>query len=66
MPRKLRELIFDLKKAGFVQFPGRGSHRKFKNEKGLVVILSGHHEGEDAKPYQEEIVRTAIEEAKKT
>ena len=62
MPRKLRDLISDLKNAGFVQFPGRGSHRKFKSTKGTVVILSGHHEGEDAKPYQEKQVRKAIED----
>ncbi len=63
MPRKLRELISDLKRAGFRQEPGRGSHRKFIHPKGCLVVLSGHNEGADAKPYQEKQVRDQIEKA---
>lgn len=63
MPRKLRQLIADLKAAGFVQSPARGSHRKFTHPKGPVAILSGHKEGEDAKHYQEKHVRQKIEES---
>ncbi len=63
MPRKIRQLIADLKAAGFSQKPGRGSHRKFTHAKGQVVILSGHNEGVDAKPYQEKQVRQKIEES---
>jgi predicted RNA binding protein YcfA (HicA-like mRNA interferase family) len=65
VPRKLRELIADLKRAGFVQEPARGSHRKFRHPQGLTVVLSGHGEGADALPYQERQVRRMIEESRK-
>jgi predicted RNA binding protein YcfA (HicA-like mRNA interferase family) len=65
VPRKLRELIADLKRAGFAQEPARGSHRKFRHPKGVTAILSGHGEGADALPYQERHVRNAIEESRK-
>ncbi len=65
MPRKLRELIADLRRAGFVQEPARGSHRKFRHPKGVTVILSGHGEGVDALAYQERQVRRMIEESQR-
>lgn len=65
MPRKIRQLIADLKAAGFVQEPARGSHRKFRHAKGPTAILSGHNEGVDARHYQEKQVRKAIEDSKK-
>ena len=61
MPRKLRELIRDLKKAGFVDRGGKGSHRNFKHPRGAKITLGGNP-GDDAKPYQERVVRRAIEE----
>jgi predicted RNA binding protein YcfA (HicA-like mRNA interferase family) len=64
MPRKLCELIADLRRAGFVQEPSRGSHRKFRHPKGVTMILSGHNEGVDAHHYQERQVRQKIEETK--
>ena len=65
MPRKLRELIADLKRAGFVQDPARGSHRKFRHPKGVTMVLSGHGEGADALPYQERQVLRMISESRK-
>jgi predicted RNA binding protein YcfA (HicA-like mRNA interferase family) len=65
VPGKLRELIADLKRAGFKQEPARGSHRKFRHPKGITAVLSGHSEGADAHPYQERHVRQAIEESYK-
>jgi predicted RNA binding protein YcfA (HicA-like mRNA interferase family) len=65
VPRKLRELIADLKRAGFVQEPARGSHRKFRHPKGVTAVLSGHSEGADALPYQEHQVHQVIEESRK-
>ena len=61
MPRKLRELMADLKKAGFVAVDGgKGSHRKFRHPRFAgAVILSGN-EGSDAHNYQEKQVRNAI------
>jgi predicted RNA binding protein YcfA (HicA-like mRNA interferase family) len=61
MPRKIRELIRDLKKAGFEFEPGKGSHRKFY--KGNVVAVLSGQEGADAHHYQERHVREKIREA---
>jgi predicted RNA binding protein YcfA (HicA-like mRNA interferase family) len=62
MARKIRELIRDLEKAGFINRGGRGSHRNFMHISGVVMTISGHP-GDDAKPYQEKIVKLKIEEA---
>ncbi|MBZ9712120.1 type II toxin-antitoxin system HicA family toxin [Deinococcus multiflagellatus] len=59
MPRKLRELIRDLERAGFAEQSVRGSHRKFVRGP-VAVILSGNL-GDDVKPYQEKAVKAAIE-----
>ena len=64
MPRKIRELIHDLETAGFVNRGGKGNHRNFSHESGGVVTLSGNL-GDDAKPYQEKLVRRKIEEIRK-
>lgn len=66
MPRKIRQLIADLREAGFVQVPGgKGSHRKFQHSKlAGSVILSGH-DGDDAQHYQEKQVRNAIRDSNK-
>lgn len=61
MPRKVRELIADLKKAGFVDRGGKGSHRNFTHTKGVRITISGKA-GDDAKPYQEKAVRQALDE----
>lgn len=63
MPRKIRELIRDLEKAGFVNRGGRGSHRNFEHPSGVRTTLSGKT-GNDAKPYQEREVKQVIEESK--
>ena len=60
MPRKKRELRKDLLKAGFKEFPGKGSHRVFR--------LSTHDRGQlgdDADHYQEKAVKNLMEQAKK-
>jgi predicted RNA binding protein YcfA (HicA-like mRNA interferase family) len=61
MPRKIRDLIGDLERAGFVDRGGKGSHRNYEHRKGLRVTLSGRL-GDDAKPYQEREVKKKIEE----
>jgi len=63
MPRKVRQLIADLERAGFVNRGGKSSHRNFTHPKGLRVTLSGGP-GEDAKHYQERDVRRALDAAK--
>ena len=64
MLRKIRQLINDLEKAGFVNRGGKGSHRNFLHEKGVAVTISGKL-GDDAKPYQEKLVRQKIEDTAK-
>jgi predicted RNA binding protein YcfA (HicA-like mRNA interferase family) len=61
MPRKVRELIRDLERAGFIDRGGKGSHRNYERPGGGRVTLSGQP-GDDAKPYQEREVRRAIGE----
>lgn len=65
MPLKLRELMADLKRAGFVNRGGKGSHRNFVHPNvARPVTLSGAP-GDDAKHYQIRAVRLAIEESAK-
>ena len=63
MPRKIRQLIKDLENAGFVNRDGKGSHRNYLHEKGVALTISGKL-GDDAKPYQEKLVRQKIEDVK--
>ena len=63
MPRKVRQLIADLERAGFVHRGGKGSHRNFVHPKGVRATLSGKP-GDDAFPYQERQVRQKLEEAR--
>jgi predicted RNA binding protein YcfA (HicA-like mRNA interferase family) len=64
MPRKVRHLIADLEKAGFVNRGGKGSHRNFCHPKGQRVTISGHW-GDDVLPYQERHARRKIEESQR-
>ncbi|WP_201244802.1 type II toxin-antitoxin system HicA family toxin [Halochromatium salexigens] len=50
MPRKIRELLRDLERAGFVNRGGKGSHRNLQHHKGSRMTLS-ENLGDDAKPY---------------
>ena len=65
MPRKVRQLIADLEKAGFVNRGGKGSHRNFTHPKGLRVTVSGGS-GDDAKHYQERDVKRALATVKES
>jgi predicted RNA binding protein YcfA (HicA-like mRNA interferase family) len=62
MPRKIRQLIKDIEDAGFVNRGGKGSHRNFLHWKGVALTISGKL-GDDAKPYQERLIKQKIEEA---
>ena len=59
MPKKVRELIRDLKKAGSVDRGGKGGHRNFTHTCGAKITLSGNP-SHDAKRYQERDVAKAI------
>ena len=64
MPRKIRQLIKDLEKVGFINRGGKGSHRNFIHPKGIAITVSGKL-GNDAKKYQEKEVEIKIKRAKK-
>ena len=64
MPKKVRELIRELKRAGFVGRGGKGSHRNFTHSCGAKITLSGNV-SHDAKRYQERDVGKAIREVEK-
>ena len=63
MPRKIRELESDLRRAGFVWRSGKGSHRNYVHPSGIALPVSGQP-GADAKRYQEREVAEAIERSK--
>ena len=65
MPPKVRELISDLKRAGFVDRGGKGSHRNFVHPKVAKPVAISGNPGDDAKHYQMRAVELAIEESKK-
>ncbi len=57
MPRKIRELITDLENAGFENRGGKGSHRNFAHPKVKDIVTISGQLGDDAKRYQERIVK---------
>ena len=65
MPKKIKELIGELEKAGFVNRGGKGSHRNFIHPLVMKPVVLSGNAGNDAKKYQEKAVATAIEESKK-
>ena len=65
MPPKIRELIADLERVGFVDRGGKGSHRNYVHPKVARPITIAGKPGDDAKRYQVRAVQLAVEEAKK-
>jgi predicted RNA binding protein YcfA (HicA-like mRNA interferase family) len=63
MPKKIRELIALLEKAGFSNRGGKGSHRNFLHPSGCKITLSGKS-GSDALRYQEKEVESKVKEVK--
>ncbi len=61
MPRKLRQLMADLRRAGASVVRQRGSHATWQHPAipGVLVELAGQ-DGDDAQPYQERDVREAL------
>lgn len=64
MPPKVRELVAELERAGFVDRSGKGSHRNFVHPKLTKPITISGALGDDAKHYQTRAVKRAIEESK--
>jgi len=65
VPPKVRELIAELERAGFIDRGGKGSHRNFVHPKVPRPVTISGNPGDDAKQYQVRAVRLAIEEARK-
>lgn len=65
MPPKLREIIALLKQAGFTDRSGKGSHRNFTHPNCSMPVTISGRAGDDAKPYQERLVKKVIEESKR-
>ena len=63
MPRKIRELIGDLERAGFENQGGKGSHRKFVHPNVAKSVVISGKVGNDAQAYQEKNVKRAIKES---
>ena len=63
MPRKIRELIEDLKRAGFIDRGGKGSHRNFIHPNLFKPITISGQLGDDVLLYQEKAIKQAIKEA---
>lgn len=61
MPKKIRDLIRALKKAGFEDRGGKGSHRNFSHARGAKITLSGNP-SHDTKRYQERDVEKVVRE----
>jgi predicted RNA binding protein YcfA (HicA-like mRNA interferase family) len=64
MPRKIRDLLKDLRKAGFELDRQKGSHRQFVHPKLAGVVTVSGAEGDDAKIYQERQVAEVIAKSK--
>jgi predicted RNA binding protein YcfA (HicA-like mRNA interferase family) len=64
MPKKIRELISELEKAGFINRGGKGSHRNFIHPNVMKSVVVSGNPGDDAKKYQERVIEAAIEESK--
>jgi predicted RNA binding protein YcfA (HicA-like mRNA interferase family) len=64
VPPKVRDLVSELERAGFVNRGGRGSHRNYVHPKVARPITISGALGDDAKRYQIRAVEQAIEESK--
>lgn len=62
MPRKIRELKQILRKAGFTELPGKGSHTNWVHPLYAGKLTIAGKDGSDAKRYQEKAVEQAISE----
>lgn len=64
MPRKIRDLLKDYRKAGARIWTGKGkgSHRKITHAKVRGTVTLPGKEGDDAKPYMERDLRQFLDE----
>lgn len=60
MPKKIRELNAQLRRAGFDLRAGKGSHSVWSHPKIAESLTISGNDGSDAKPYQENQVAEFI------
>ncbi len=65
VPPKVRELVAELERAGFVERGGKGNHRNFVHPQVAKPVTISGSLGDDAKHYQVRTVKLVIEESKK-
>jgi predicted RNA binding protein YcfA (HicA-like mRNA interferase family) len=65
MPKKVRELKQMLRKTGFIQKPGKGSHTNWVHSLYSGKVTVSGKDGTEAKPYQEKEVIKAIQEVER-
>ena len=65
MPPKIRDLIAELERAGFVSRGGKGSHRNVVHPNARKPVAVSGKLGDGTKHYQVRAVRLALEESKK-
>ena len=65
MAPKIRDLIAELERAGFIDRGGKGSHRNFVHPKAQKPITISGKLGDDAKHYQVRAVRLVLKELEK-
>lgn len=61
MPKKIRELKAELRRAGFIERVGKGSHTVWMHPHLPFPLTLSGHDSADARPYQEKDVRMAID-----
>jgi len=66
MPRKIRQLKEDLRRAGYRELTGRGkgSHSIWGHTLVPMVVTLAGQDGDDALPYQEKLVRQAVNDVR--
>lgn len=65
MPQKIRELKQMLRRAGFSERPGKGSHTNWTHRLYLGKITLSGNDGNDAKPYQEQKIASALAQVRR-
>lgn len=65
VPPKVKDLISQLRNAGFVNRGGRGSHRNFVHSLVSRPVTIAGALNDDAKHYQIKAVKLAVEESMK-
>jgi predicted RNA binding protein YcfA (HicA-like mRNA interferase family) len=62
MPKKIRELKQILRKSGFTEIAGKGSHTNWTHPNYVGKLTVSGQDSADAKRYQEKDVSLAIQE----